>query len=115
MGNRSVFSIWINTLTDIADVSFLQRAHDDNFTPLYNSTKSMAAFPSYKDSNNNGKFDPGAGYVNGIIYPTKLVEIDGIYNPANILLLNGYHYLYQQNGDITTIVQRIFKEATTTL
>lgn len=111
-GNKSVFSIWINTLTNIADVSFLPRAHDDNFTRIYGDPRGLG-FPSFNDLDHDGTFDPGAGYVNGIIYPTKLVEIDGIYNPANILLLNGYHYLYQQNGDINTIVQRIFKEATT--
>jgi len=114
VGNRSVFSIWINTLTNIANVTFLPRAYDDNFTPLFNSSK-PGAFPTYNDTNNNGKFDLGAGYVNGIIYPTKLEELDGISNPADLLLANGYQYLYQQNGDINTIVQRIFKEATTTL
>ena len=115
-GNRSVFSIWIYTNINIANVTFLQRAHDDNFTPLYNNiTKNPAAFPSYIDSNKDGDFDPGAGYVNGIIYPTKLQELDGICNPAELLLSNGYHYLFQQNGDIASIVSSIYKEATSNL
>ena len=58
---------------------------------------------------------PGAGYVNGIIYPNKLKELDGIYYPAKLLLSNEYHYIYRQNGNITTIVNRIFKQAITNL
>lgn len=110
LGNRSVFSIWINTLTNIADVSFLQRAHDDNFTPLYGT---LGGFPNFNDLNKNGKFEPGAGFVNGTIYPTKFLEVDGIVYPAKLLLQNGYHYLYQQNGDINTIEEKIFQMATT--
>ena len=113
-GNRSVFSIWINTPTNITNITFLQRAHDDNFTPLYNSSK-PGAFPTYNDKDKDGIFDYDTGYINGIIYPTKFNEIDGIVYPAKLLLNNGYHYLYQQNGDINTIVQRIIREATTTL
>ena len=111
-GNRSIFSIWTYTNINIADVTFLRRAYDDNFTPLYGTTIDTSSFPSYNDSNNDGNFYPGAGYVNGIIYPTKLQELDGIYYPAELLLSNGYHYLYQQNGDIAAIVNSIYKEAT---
>ena len=111
-GNRSVFSIWTYTNINIANVTFLRRAYDDTFTPLYGTTIDTSSFPSYNDSNNDGDFDPGAGYVNGVIDPTKLQELDGIYYPAELLLSNGYHYLYQQNGDIATIVDSIYKEAT---
>ncbi|MBZ2167099.1 Ig-like domain-containing protein [Methanobacterium spitsbergense] len=111
-GNRSVFSIWTYTNIDIANVTFLRRAYDDKFTPLYGTTIDKSSFPSYNDSNNDGNFDPGAGYVNGIIDPTKLQELDGIYYPADLLLSNGYHYLYQQNGDIAAIVSSIYNEAT---
>ena len=65
-----------------------------------NTTKSDSAFPSYLDSNKDGNFDPGAGYVNGIIYPTKLKELDGIYYPAKLLISNRYHYMYRQDGNI---------------
>ena len=113
-GNRNVFTVWINTNINIANVIFLQRAHDDNFTPLY-GTNNVTAFPNYNDLDKDGIFDYGAGYVNGIIYPTKLNELDGIYYPARLLISNGYHYMYRQDGDITAIAERIFKEATTTL
>jgi len=109
-GSRTVYSIWINTKTDISTLSFLQRAHDDAFTPLYGSGKS-GAFPNFADTNNNGVFDIGAGYVNGKIYPTKLTEKDGIANPAQLLLANGYKFLYQQNGDITILINNILKQA----
>ena len=88
----------------------LPSSNDDDFTPIY-GTDSIAAFPSYLDSNKDGDFDPEAGYVKGIIYPEKLLEYDGIYHPAEMLLSNGYHYLYQQNGDITAIANSIFKQA----
>jgi len=108
--NRSVFSIWIGTPTNIANVKFLQRAHDDDFTPIYGTP---GGFPTYYDIDKDGKFEYGTGYVNGIIYPKKFNEVDGILYPAKLLINNGYHYLYQQNGDINTIVQRIIHEATT--
>lgn len=96
--------------TNIGNVTFLKRAHDDNFTPIYGTP---GGFPTYNDLNKNRKFEPLQGYVNGTIYPTKFVEFDGILYPAKLLLNNCYHYLYQQDGDINTIVQRIIPEATT--
>ena len=109
-GSRTVYSIWINTKTNIGTLSFLRRAHDDGFTPVYGSGKS-GAFPNFYDTDNDGIFEPGAGYVNGKIYPTKFNEIDGISYPAQLLLNNGYKYLYQQNGDIATLVSKIFAQA----
>ena len=114
-GNRSVFSIWTYTNINIANVTFLRRAYDDTFTPLYGTTKDTSAFPSYNDSDNDGNFDPEAGYVNGIIYPNKLKELDGIYYPAKLLLSNEYNYIYQQNGDIATIVNSIYIQAISNL
>ncbi len=108
-GSRSVFSIWIDTPVTLDDIQFLPRAHDDDFTPLYGSA---GGFPNYNDVNNNGIFEPGPGYVNGIIYPTLLSEKDGLNNPAQFLINNGYHYLSLLNEDVNTIVDNIFQEAT---
>ena len=110
VGKRTVYSIWINTATNIANLAFLPRAHDDTFTPLFNSSKS-GAFPNFVDTNKDGVFEPGAGYVNGKIYPTKLLETDGIDYPAQLLLNNGYKFWYQQNGDITILVNKILEQA----
>ena len=112
MGNRSVFSIWINTTTNIANVTFLRRAYDDNATPVYGSNKT-GAFPNATDLDYDGIFEPGAGFVNGTIYPTKFLEVDGISDPAQLLKDYGYQYLYQQNGDINTIEEKIYQMATT--
>ncbi|MDD3984723.1 MAG: CARDB domain-containing protein [Methanobacterium sp.] len=109
-GDRAVFSVWINTNIDIGKIKFLGRAHDDNFTPVYGSHIS-GAFPTFDDVNKNGIFDYGEGYVNGTIYPTKFKERDGINYPAQILLSNGYRYMYRQDGNITEIAEQIFKEA----
>ena len=108
-GSRSVFSIWIDTSVTLDDIQFLPRAHDDNFTPLYGTA---GGFPDFSDTNNDGIFEPGPGYVNGIIYPTQLLEKDGLNNPAQFLINNGYHYLSLLNEDINTIADSIFQEAT---
>ncbi len=111
-GNRSVFSIWINCSTNLSDIIFLARAHDDNFTPLYNTT---GGFPSYHDTNNNGKFEPGQGYdkTTKTLYPQKMLEKDGIYYPAKLMIKYGYHYLCQQDGNIQIIINLIIHEAIT--
>jgi hypothetical protein len=108
-GSRSVFSIWIDTAVTLDDIQFLPRAHDDDFTPLYGTS---GGFPNFNDIDNDGIFDPGAGYANGIIYPTQLLEKDGLNNPALFLINNGYQYLSLLNEDINTIVDSIFQEAT---
>ncbi|HEX7468989.1 MAG TPA: pseudomurein-binding repeat-containing protein [Methanobacterium sp.] len=108
-GSRSVFSIWIDTAVTLDDIQFLPRAHDDDFTPLYGTAH---GFPNFNDIDNDGIFDPGAGYTNGIIYPTQLLEKDGLNNPALFLINNGYQYLSLLNEDINTIVDSIFQEAT---
>ena len=110
-GDRAVFSVWINKDINIGKIKFLGRAHDDDFTPLYGS-HIPGAFPTFDDVNKNGIFDYGEGYVNGTIYPTKFKERDGINYPAEILLSNGYHYMYRQDGNVTAIAEQIFKEAT---
>jgi hypothetical protein len=106
-GSRDVFSIWINTPVTLDDIQFLQRSHDDDFTPLYGT---LGGFPNYIDTNKDGIFEPGPGYINGVIYPTKLLEQDGLNNPAMFLINNGYNYLSLLNEDINTIVDSIFKE-----
>ena len=108
-GSRSVFTIWIDTPITLDDIQFLPRAHDDDFTPLYGNP---GGFPNFSDTNNNGIFEPGPGYTNGIIYPKQLLENDGLNNPAQFLINNGYHYLSLLNEDINTIVDSIFQEAT---
>jgi hypothetical protein len=50
--------------------------------------------------------------VNGVIYPTKFLEEDGLDNPALFLINNGYNYLSLINEDINTIVDSILHEAT---
>jgi hypothetical protein len=91
------------------DIQFLPRAQDDNFTPLYGN---FGGFPDFNDTNNNGIFEPGSGCVNGVIYPTKFLEEDGLDNPALFLINNGYNYLSLINEDINTIVDSILHEAT---
>jgi CARDB len=107
-GSRSVFSIWIDTAVTLDDIQFLPRAHDDDFTPLYGTP---GGFPNFNDTDNDGIFEPGAGYTNGIIYPTQLLEKDGLNNPALFLINSGYQYLSLLNEDINTIVDSIFQEA----
>ena len=107
-GDRKVFSIFWPPATDITGLGFLARAHDDNFTPLFNSSKS-GAFPNYYDLNKNGIFDYGKGYVNGVINPTKFTEIDGLAHPDLYLHEHGYTYL--NSGNINTIVSVISKLA----
>ncbi len=97
LGTRKVFSVWINTKIDVGTVNFLKRSKDDNYTPKYGAKR---GFPNFLDSNRNGIFEPGLG------------EQDGILNPGNLLKNNGYHFLYQQDGDLETIIQAIYNEAT---
>lgn len=108
-GNRTVFPIWIDTPITLGDIQFLPRAQDDNFTLLYGTP---GGFPNFNDTNNNGIFEPRSGYLNGVIYPTKLLEKDRLNNPALFLINNGYTYLSLLNEDINTIVDNIFHEAT---
>lgn len=106
MGNRSVFSVWINTTTNIDNVPFLRRAYDDNTTPVYGSNKT-GEFPNAKDINNNGVIEPGPStYVNNTLVSVN--REDGIYYPAEIMKKYGYSYLYQENGDIQTIINAIY-------
>ena len=106
---RSIFSIWIDTPITLDDIQFLPRSHDDDFTPLYGNS---GGFPNFNDTNGNGIFEPGLGYMNGVIYPSQLLEKDGLNNPALFLINNGYSYLSLLNEDINTIVDSIFHEAT---
>jgi hypothetical protein len=108
-GNRTVFSIWIDTPITLDDIQFLPRAQDDNFTPLYGTP---GGFPNFNDTNNNGIFEPRSEDLNGVIYPRKLLEKDGLNNPALSLINNGYTYLSLLNEDINTIIDSIFHEAT---
>jgi hypothetical protein len=97
LGNRKVFSIWINTNVDVGTIKFLKRSSDDNYTPSYGKS---GGFPQFNDTNNNGIFEP------------KLGELDGVANPGKLLRLNGYHFIYQKNGDVDILAMAIFKEAT---
>lgn len=96
VGNRTIFSIWINTGVNIGNMSFLKRSYDDKDTPQYGKS---GGFPDFLDVNKNGIFEPEAG------------ELDGIKNPGTLLLKYGYHYLYQKNGDINSLINEIFKQA----
>ena len=107
-GNRTIFSIWIDTPITLDDIQFLPRAYDDNDTPLYGH---HLGFPNFNDTNNDGTFEPGPGYVDNVIYPTKLLEKDGLNNPAQFLINSGYNYLSLVNEDINTIVDNILREA----
>jgi CARDB len=109
MGNRSVFSIWINTKTNIDNLNntLLPRANDDNFTPLYGT---VGGFPNWIDADHDGIVDPAKDTNNDGIYEIRAE--DGVIDPAQLLKQNGYQYLYQQNGDIATIVNSIYKQAT---
>ena len=107
-GTRKVFSIWIDTPVTLDSIQFLQRSHDDDFTPIYGTT---GGFPDFNDSNNDGIFEPGQGYVNGVIYPTLLQEEDGLNNPAQFIINSGYDYLSLLNENIDTIVNSILNEA----
>lgn len=94
IGNKKIFSIWINTMTNISNVKFLPRSHDDNFTPLYGNTN---GFPDVYDVDQDGQIElPGE---------------DGLMYPARLLANWGYHFFYLQNGDVATLVSHIFTEA----
>ena len=110
--NRSVFSIWINTKTNIDNLNntLLPRSNDDDFTPIYGTYR---GFPNWIDSDHDGKVDPAKDTNNDGIYEIRAE--DGIINPAQLLKQYGYQYLYQQNGDISTIVNSIYKQATSIL
>ena len=43
-----------------------------------------------------------------IIYPKNFTEEDGILNPGALMKENGYSCLYQENGDIQTIINAIY-------
>ncbi|WP_048190934.1 CARDB domain-containing protein [Methanobacterium sp. SMA-27] len=106
--NRAVFSIWINTKTNIDNLNntLLPRSNDDNFTPKYGT---VGGFPNWIDSDHDGKVDPAKDTNNDGIYEIRAE--DGVIDPANLLKQYGYQYLYQQNGDIATIVNSIYREA----
>ena len=110
--NRSVFSIWINTKTNIDNLNntLLPRSNDDTFTPKYGTFR---GFPNWIDSDQDGVVDSKKDINNDGIYEIRAE--DGIINPAQLLKQYGYNYLYQQNGDIASIVSSIYKEATSNL
>jgi hypothetical protein len=97
LGSRKVFSIWINTDVDVGTVKFLKRSSDDNYTPSYGKS---GGFPQFNDTNKNGIFEPNLG------------EHDGVANPGNLLIVNGYHFIYLKNGDVNILSRAIFNEAT---
>ena len=109
MGNRSVFSIWINTKTNIDNLNntLLPRSNDDDFTPEYGSP---GGFPNWIDSDLDGIVDPAKDTNNDGVYEIRAE--DGVIDPAQLLKQYGYKYLYQQNGDISIIVDSIYKQAT---
>ena len=110
--DRSVFSIWINTKTNIDNLNntLLPRSNDDDFTPKYGT---FGGFPNWIDSDHDGKVDPAKDTNNDGIYEIRAE--DGVIDPANLLKQYGYQYIYQQNGDIATIVNSIYKQATSIL
>ena len=110
--DRSVFSIWINTKTNIDNLNntLLPRSNDDDFTPIYGTYR---GFPNWIDSDHDGEVDPAKDTNNDGIYEIRAE--DGVINPAQLLKQYGYQYLYQQNGDLATIVNSIYKQATSIL
>ena len=110
LANRTVLSIWINSNVTLNSITFLPRAHDDYFTPLYNT---KGGFPDYIDNNHNGIFEPGPSQVNNNIIPKTMVEKDGLDDPAKFLTANGYHYLSLLNYDINSIVDFIYTSCST--
>ena len=69
---------------------------------LYGSNK-IGEFPNATDINNNGVIEPGPStYVNNTLVSVN--REDGIYYPALIMKKYGYSYLYQENGDIQTLI-----------
>lgn len=94
-GNREVYAIFWPPAAVITDLDFLPRAHDDDFTPAYNTTKA-GRFMDFKDLDHDGQFDAGE---------------DGLAHPDIYLHKNGYRYYY--SGDINKIVNAIFKQSVT--
>ena len=92
-GNREVYTIFWPPAALITGLDFLPRAHDDDFTPTYN-TMNGGRFTDFKDLDNDGKFDYGE---------------DGLAHPDIYLHNNGYQYYY--SVDISKIVNAIFKQA----
>ena len=71
VGTREVFTIWVPPATDITNLLWLPRAHDDDYDN---------------------------------------VSFTGLANPDQYLWNNGYDYLY--SGELNTIINSIYQEAT---
>ena len=108
LDTKKVYSIWINTQLNIDNITycnpvtnetrttnFLRRAYDDNFTEV-------GDFPNTYDVDEDGEIEPGL--------PGRE---DGILNPGQLLIIQGYRYAYIQSGNIETIVNAINKQAMT--
>jgi hypothetical protein len=69
-GNRKVMVAFVPPATNISNLAFLQRAHDDKFTPAY-------------------------GKPNG--FPDKVGTVDGLKRPDLYLQKNGYPFIYAKS------------------
>ncbi|MFY9638811.1 MAG: hypothetical protein WAK14_08440, partial [Methanobacterium sp.] len=61
------------------------------------------------DLDNDGVVDPKKDLDKDGKY--EIPAEDGIAYPAQLLLANGYKFLYQQNGDISILVNKILEQA----
>ncbi len=95
--SKKVYTIFWPPSTQITGLDFLPRAHDDNFTPKYGEVN---GFPNQVDVNKDGVFETGL--------PGRE---DGLAHPDQYLHSNGYQYIY--SGDISTIVNAIYKQTLT--
>ncbi len=105
-GTKKIFSIFWPPAKVITGLDFLQRAHDDDFTPIMGEP---GGFPNFKDLDNDGKFDPPQDLNNDGKYEIR--GEDGLANPDKYLLAHGYSYFY--SGNINAIVAAIAKKAFT--
>jgi hypothetical protein len=106
IGTKKVFNVFWPPSTDITGLTFLPRAHDDNFTPIYGK---VAGFPNWIDRDHDGQVDPAKDTDNdGII---EIPAEDGLAHPDDYLRANGYKYIHTDN--INSIVSAIVKLAFT--
>jgi len=93
--NRKVFSVFWPPATDITGLTFLARAHDDNFTPKYGE---LNGFPNQYDVNHDGVYEIGLpGREDGLAHPD--------------LYLKKYGYTYMHSSDIAAIARSIYNLA----
>ena len=103
-GARKVFTVFWPPSTDITNLNFLPRAHDDNFTPKYGN---VGGFPNWIDLDHDGKVDPAKDTNND--GKNEIPAEDGLAHPDDYLHAHGYRYIHSSN--ISSIVSAISKLA----